>query len=228
MPLAKNITHIMWDWDGPILQHSTCDVSFYWETLGRVVKKLDLCGGCEIKRGEIVNGFSADRKKYETLFDYLHHEHGACFQTVMKMHHEILLAEFRDRYELKEPAYQGLLSLQGSYRHIVNTHAHEIWIENWQKIYPQLEGLFDACFYPKQHGYGDKRHDAEAYIQPLAELGVNPKNVVMVEDSSVNLAVPHALGMVTVFLNLKQQSDIPNYVDHVFDSTAEFCAFAQR
>jgi putative hydrolase of the HAD superfamily len=82
-----------------------------------------------------------------------------------------------------------------------------------------LSGAFERMYTIESFGYVGKPCRV-SYERVVADLGAEAQRCVMVEDSLVNLVVPHEMGMVTVLVS---DDDVarPDYVDYVVCSLPE-------
>ena len=102
----------------------------------------------------------------------------------------LFIAEFatwpRGLYEGAEALLRGL---KGTHRLACLSNTNAI---HWQR-FPQLHGLFDACFL--SHEMGHVKPDREAFEYTVANLGVAPGEVYFFDDLLPNVAVAREVGM---------------------------------
>ncbi len=85
-----------------------------------------------------------------------------------------------------------------------------------------LSGLFDAL-YGVEHADYHPKPTAQAFATVFAKDGLDPPAAAMFEDDARNLAVPHALGMRTVYV-----APAPAPAPHIQHHTDDLAAFLAR
>lgn len=107
--------------------------------------------------------------------------------------------------------------------HVLVTHSSRPWAQRaLTKLRLRQYFSDERIFGLEDLNFSGKDVSVEAYRQVLGQLGHNPAEVVMVEDSPRNLVHAHALGMTTVLLNHREPLlELPKHVDaqcfHVAD-----------
>lgn len=87
-----------------------------------------------------------------------------------------------------------------------------------------LRPLFDALYGIEDAGYRPKPR-AEAFGRVFGKDGLDPTRAAMFEDDPRNLAVPHALGMVTVLVGAPHEAP---FIRHHTDALADFLSRVLR
>jgi putative hydrolase of the HAD superfamily len=85
-----------------------------------------------------------------------------------------------------------------------------------------LDGVFDAVYGIEHAGFQPKPQRA-AFDQVFATDGLTPAQAAMFEDDARNLAVPHALGMRTVYV-----APEPHAAEHIHHHTDDLTGFLSQ
>lgn len=81
----------------------------------------------------------------------------------------------------------------------------------------------DRVFALEDMGYEKKHESPRPFIAGLAALNMDPARVVMMEDLAENLAIPHRMGMGTVWLHHGRVPDVVlSHVDFTCANAVEF------
>ncbi len=86
-----------------------------------------------------------------------------------------------------------------------------------------LTAVFERVYTIEDKDYVPKPQPA-AYAVVAAAAGIRPERAVMVEDDPVNLAVPKAMGMATVWLAHDDRRPAPAHVDRRIERLEDFLA----
>lgn len=150
-------------------------------------------------------------ERHGTTLNGLMHEYGADPHPFLDFVHDVDLSRIDPAPDLA----QLLANLPGRcFVHTNGTVAHAERVLKRLGIEEYFNGIFDIVasqFQPKP--------GAQAFAGFVDAFDVEPRTSIMFEDKAENLEVPHALGMITVWINHRAQSRtqaeaLPQY-DHV-------------
>lgn len=99
-------------------------------------------------------------------------------------------------------------------KHALITHASKEWARRVLR-HIALESWFpeERVFGLECNDFARKDNSRNPFAAALKALGLEPENVMMVEDTIQNLRIPHEMGMTTVFLHHGQEPDsLPEFV----------------
>lgn len=75
----------------------------------------------------------------------------------------------------------------------------------------------------EDYNFKRKSDDPESFNRALERMELDARDVIMLEDTGSNLAIPHAMGMGTVLIHHGREPDIvPPYVDILYDNALDF------
>lgn len=162
--------------------------------------------------------------RYGTTLRGLMHEFNIDPHAFLDFAHDIDYATLQDNERLR----QAVAALPGRRFILTNgSRKHAEGVIARLGISGLFEGMFDivdAEFIPKP--------EAQTYARFLDRFGIDPTRAAMFEDLSVNLAVPHQLGMETVHVlpatydpHRETQEQAPSADPHVVHSTTDLAGF---
>jgi HAD superfamily hydrolase (TIGR01509 family) len=196
--ILKNITHVFHDWDGVYTHY--LDSEAFWRSASAIAVEADIFD-CEEKAMQVTQEIyrvSRDTDKpYESAYEVLHHEFNLPLDYCMKRHHEILLQDHRDNFQVLEGVAEFMIKLT-HLEHIILTHSNNHWVKSWtaEAGTRQYYNHVVCCV---EEGIGKKNQADKLYRQLEARFGVLPQNCLLIDDSLANLKMAHKAGWKTAW-----------------------------
>ncbi|MCA0919527.1 pyrimidine 5'-nucleotidase [Pseudooceanicola nanhaiensis] len=174
----------------------------------------------------VMDALNVDAAEADRLRKLYWREHGTTLAGLMRLHdvdpgpylthvHEIDMSHLEVDVQLAE----GIRALPG--RKIVYTNGCAPYAERVIEA-RGLSGLFDAV-YGVEHADFLPKPEAGAFAKVFALDGVQTETAAMFEDDPRNLAVPHGLGMRTVYV-----AEEPMEAEHIHFHTDDLAGFLHR
>ncbi|MEM6974212.1 MAG: pyrimidine 5'-nucleotidase [Pseudomonadota bacterium] len=158
-------------------------------------------------------------RRYGITLEGLRRHHGVAPSRFLDEVHDLDLSHIKPDPALCE-ALTRLAGDRGTSRRLIvhtnGSRAHATRV--LERL--DLTETFAAVYAIEDKGLSPKP-EPEAYDRVIAADGLDPLDAVMLEDTAANLAVPHRLDMVTLWVT-QQSGPTPPQVDHVIPALVPF------
>ncbi|MEM9782550.1 MAG: pyrimidine 5'-nucleotidase [Pseudomonadota bacterium] len=165
-------------------------------------------------------------RRYGITLEGLRRHHGITPSRFLDEVHDIDLERLRPDTALAQALGRLASSMTGRTRRLIvhtnGSRAHAARVLDRLG----LTGAFAAVYAIEDKSLRPKP-EPEAYDRVIAAEGLDPRDAVMLEDSVANLAIPHQLGMATLWVSQRRDRP-PPHVDHVVATLTPFLVSIAR